>query len=1845
MRRNYTVCEGGADASVQLPRPGAADDYSASTASSLSYNKDLVIDGSPPTVVEVTSDKADGTYGVGEVIFVQVIFTAPVEVTFVPELLIETGSIDRTAVFHSQPAPNMLQFKYTVLSGDVSNDLNYAGINALSLGTVPPFATVKRKSTNSTTDAVLTLAAQGKEGALMFNKAIVIESAPARIVAVDSDHANGVFGAGEAINVSCTFDQPVTVTGVPRLPMEGGSIDLYPGHVLVKVPVDGSLYVYEWPNIQHSLRTAKDAGRQFIINGQTLTVVSVAGNKVTMKEAWTGPPVAPPVVASGTLPPKYTRGVPGYAIMTPNRREAKYHSGSGTKVLAFTYVVERGDYNLDLDLLMHLDNGVVHLAIDAMPINLGQALMGVTTTGTETATMLRTSTTPSLAVSLIPAEDASPVCGITSGVAGQTSTGAPCKNLAARKAIVINDRVPVVIKVTSTKMDGTYRVGETIDFQVTFDLPIAVKGVPTLRLDVVNTDGAPVLATYAAGSGTHTAIFNYTVRAGDASMRLGFAGTDALSTYSTSDPAYIRRRSTFPTTDVLRTLPMLPFLSDHTWVMVTGIDASSVLTYVTVSSGVFVTNDIVVVAAKKLPRNLFTNAKYYARLLEVGGAALTLHAAADWLGTFTADVTTDVITPAAMGTTARGDIVQLGATEEFYGGTVGTADYHVRLESATTLMLHTVPAVACQSSTANVVTADAHGLAANDLVRVDHHTYLLTGAVATTDYYVRYLSDNTFTLHTVPVLAIGGAGRIDMSARSATTAGYITTATAHGLTGATGAGQPVYVSGTIPANSAGMVTGTVYYAVAISTVIFTLHTALTATAGATGNIIDFSSAADLTAAQTLYVAPEIVSLTDNPNPVTAFHVSNMASKVVFSGTPAGLQYMARKRVEAEGGIETYLAKDTGNAAADVVYKNIVVDTAGGTVVPYVKHVTTPTLSGTYGVGEIIQLKVEFSAAVEVVGEPFIRMESGVIDRPAPYKEGTGTTTLTFQYVVQLQDTSALLDYQLSNADFTATTVIHLNGGTIKKQVSCTINGNSVVTITPPGALVTGALVFMTAAPLPTNGAALTPYYVRALTVGGAELTLHAAKSLTTYVVDSDTNIVTPGHGVSFANNDIVELATGGTLPSGTSSTTSYYVRNLYDTPNLVLSTVLLTEVVSFSVAGRVTLPGTSGFVDMDQIQFALPNTGGKLPSATLNGAAYTVSSNGVTYYPRKTAPDVFAIHTTPLLHVDSVEPTTEYFKKAAHGLAMAAEVFVGDTGVAAGVDLMTNVVTAFADAIPYYVSVVDASTFMLHTSIPIAATISAHVVTTASAAFTSNDQVRLSAKDEVYMPVAGDSGIKYRARLVTVGGTMLSLYVEANWFEFTVSIITDVLTPTNMGTLIDSDQVQLGASVAFHTNTDGASTYHVRLESATTLMLHALPAVACQSIAAGVVTSAAHGLAADHTSSVRLALTNLPAGGSAATDYYVRYLSPSTFTLHTSVPKAIIGSGNIDVANNKIILLEHGITGTAGAATLVWLSGDLPAATPALSSGTKYYAVRDDDDQFSLQTEANGGAINFSADLTFVQTMYVSPDLALGTITSSTAFSFSDLATKIDFDGSPTGSWFFGRREQQLMGGTNVYLAKGTVDIASTLAGTAKLYVAANQVKFSDVGSTQNKAVLISKTSAHTLDFTDAGVGSQWIGKNKVALQADGNAIFLGRDPVVVLPRPSLLEVATWSRDGYRTDGTVVQSTYTEGSVYSLAGLKTIVVNTTSPQVLDVFTGKLPGVYGVGEKILINVKFSAPVAMWNLGTPKLDLETGDTNTDCVLHGGSGTDTLTFLYNVAARDGNSDLEYAHEGALRCLEVMG
>ena len=215
--RNALVLNGGSikdtngiDVLLTLPLPGAAG--------SLSLNKDISIDGIVPTILNVTSTSANGTYKQGSNIFIQVLFNEVVVITGSPRLRLETGDTDQLAVYFSGNNSNTLTFMYQFQLGDTSPDLDYTGTDAFLLngGTL-------RDTTGN--DADVTLFQPGSPGSLGYNKNFVVDAVKPTITSVTSDKPDGAYKAGENIDIKVLFNENVNVTGTPQLELETGTVD------------------------------------------------------------------------------------------------------------------------------------------------------------------------------------------------------------------------------------------------------------------------------------------------------------------------------------------------------------------------------------------------------------------------------------------------------------------------------------------------------------------------------------------------------------------------------------------------------------------------------------------------------------------------------------------------------------------------------------------------------------------------------------------------------------------------------------------------------------------------------------------------------------------------------------------------------------------------------------------------------------------------------------------------------------------------------------------------------------------------------------------------------------------------------------------------------------------------------------------------------------------------------------------------------------------------------------------------------------------------------------------------------------------------------------------------------------------------------------------------------------------------------------------------------------------------------------------------------------------------------------------------------------------------------------
>jgi hypothetical protein len=447
-------------------------------------------------VTDVSSPLPPGTYGVGQLIPINITFNAAVTVTGTPQLALNSGG---TAVYAGGSGTNELTFLYTVGTGQSSADLDYSSASALTLngGTI--------QNTIGDVAADLGLAAPGAAGSIGASADIVIDSVQPAVTGVSSPTPNGTYGFADTVLIRVTFNRPVDVTGTPELALNSGGTAYYTG--------GGGTNVLTFTYDVLAGHFAAD------LDATSTTALSLAGGQIDDASNGSDAVLTLPTpggagslgvgsnIAIDALPPRVTdvtspigsatlrfgesvdivltfnnpvnvAGVPRVALNSGGT--ATYASGSGTASLTFTYTVGTGDFTADLDYAsttaLTLDGGTI------TEVSSGQA------------------------------------ANLTLPIPGGTGS------LAANEAIAVDALQAVVTTVSSPTANGVFAIGGVIAITVKFNRPVVVTGgIPTLAL---NSGGT---ATYTSGSGTDTLTFTYTVGSGENTTDLDAASANALS--------------------------------------------------------------------------------------------------------------------------------------------------------------------------------------------------------------------------------------------------------------------------------------------------------------------------------------------------------------------------------------------------------------------------------------------------------------------------------------------------------------------------------------------------------------------------------------------------------------------------------------------------------------------------------------------------------------------------------------------------------------------------------------------------------------------------------------------------------------------------------------------------------------------------------------------------------------------------------------------------------------------------------------------------------------------------------------------------------------------------------------------------------------------------------------------------------------------------------------------------------------------------------------------------------------------------------------------------------------------
>ena len=468
---------------------GGSCPTSGTGASPLFTRAATVVVATPvPTVTNVTSSLANGSYTAGQVVPIQVTFSQAVTVNTaggIPTLTLTTGSPATTAVpYSSGSGTTALTFNYTVAAGNTSADLAYPLTTSLGLngGTI----------LNGATAANLTLPTPGNAGSLNANKAIVIDTTAPTVTSIVP--AATLTGAS-SVNFTVTFSESVTgvaagnfsltttgVTGASVGTISGSgttrtvAVNTGSGDGTIRLDLS-SLSPTIADTATNALAATFETGGVVTIDKTIPTVTNVTSS---LGDGTYGVGQVVPIQVTFSENVNVT-GTPRITLETgATDAVVNYTSGSGTSTLTFNYTVVLGHSSLDLDYISNV----------ALALNGGQ---------------IRDAALNNALLTL-----ADP------GTAG---------SLGANKDIVIDAAPPTVTDVTSTAADGAYNASDLPSFPitVTFSKPVIVTGTPTLTL----ATGTPTTTAveYTSGSGTNTLTFTYTADATNQTTDLNYAAS------------------------------------------------------------------------------------------------------------------------------------------------------------------------------------------------------------------------------------------------------------------------------------------------------------------------------------------------------------------------------------------------------------------------------------------------------------------------------------------------------------------------------------------------------------------------------------------------------------------------------------------------------------------------------------------------------------------------------------------------------------------------------------------------------------------------------------------------------------------------------------------------------------------------------------------------------------------------------------------------------------------------------------------------------------------------------------------------------------------------------------------------------------------------------------------------------------------------------------------------------------------------------------------------------------------------------------------------------------------------
>lgn len=1041
----------------------ASNEDSILTLNGVAALTNVKVDAVAPTVTSV-SVPANATYGSGQNLVFTVNFNEPVTVSGgTPSISLVIGVTTVQATYTGGSGTNALTFSYSLLDGQ--SDANGITVGALSLNG----GTMTDTAGNT---SVLTLNNTG-------NTTGVLVDAIAPVINTVDVPADSTYKSADQLNFTVHYNENVTVTGTPYLPVTIGSTPVHASYVS-GTGTQNLVFRY--------IIQAGDSDTDGIVAGSSLslnggTIRDGALNNVSLTLAGIGSTAAvlvdavAPVINNVDVPTagtylagenleftvhynenvtvNITGGTPYLQITIGSTPvHAAYVSGTGTNSLLFSYTVKAGDVDTD----------------------------GIT---------VATSIT---------------LNGGTLKDTANNNANLSLNSVGSTASVLVDTLAPSVSSVT-VPANQPYRAAEQLDFTVHYSKKVLVAGgTPSIPVTIGSSS---VQAAYLSGTGTDTLAFRYVVQAGDNDndgIAIGSAivlnGSTLLD--ESGNAATLTLAGVGSTTSVL---------IDTTAPAVTSVDVPDDGSYKMGSAldfTVHYSESVTVTGTPSLPLTIGSSTVQATYLSGSGTHAL-------------------VFRYTILNGQEDLDGIEAGNTLELNGGTLkdaagNTASLSLTSLGATSAVL--VDAVAPSVGSVDVPTAGIYKAGVALAITI-HYSEKVT---VTGSPYVAV----TIGSSTVHAAYVSGSGTNNLTFSYSVQAGDTDT---DGIE----LGSINLNGGTLN-DAAGNATSLTYAAGSTSTVLVDTTAPAISSVDVPANGIykageDLEFTVHYSEKVTVSVGTPTLPITIGSGTAQAVYVSGSGTNALLFRyeVQAGDNDIDGIQVGSSLNLNGAVLQDTANNSAAVTLVGtgstnaVLVDTT----TPTVSSVDVPS-NGSYNEGSIVNFTVHFNEKVTLTGTPSIPITIGSTTVQAGYVSGSGTDTLVFRYTI--------LSGQLDTDGIVVGSAISLNGGNLQ-DVAGNAAGLTLAAVgSTSGVLVDAIAPSIESVDLPANATYtegqqlnLTLHYDEAITVTGTpsiSLTIGSSTVNATYVSGSGTDTIMFRYTVQNGDNDSDGIEVGALALNG-----------------------------------------------------------------------------------------------------------------------------------------------------------------------------------------------------------------------------------------------------------------------------------------------------------------------------------------------------------------------------------------------------------------------------------------------------------------------------------------------------------------------------------------------------------------------------------------------------------------------------------------------------------------------------------------------------------------------------------------